>query len=734
MGVVEALTVPNTGLVKGETLSLTLNSSHLPLQDTNGDSAFSSGDITLGISTRTVLPLITSIGRIAISDPDTGLATGDLTLRHSGDDLAAGSTITVSYLGLEDLVTVKGAGAGSIPVRLRETGVDTGMYEATIIAIGGDTNVIDPAGNLNPTLSTVNIATADATGVARGNTVGFPLFAVIDNGFVTVKYNDRKPVTAVTARVRVEDDGPVFSNESPADGSSTNDTNSLLVVEVTDLTAGVDPATGTSVNVIFGTSVGGIISSGGNLEDGSGNIVTRGSTNITTTGGGMASIISETFAGSGIYRIGYSIAKVPDVAAAVAAGTEISQLTIAWQVTVRDKAGNVATSSARTLTVDNTTPVLQSAFAGDNWDSTNARVASSDPGRKFGSDSRTSIRVQFDGPMQGSSFQASDFLVVGVAPTAVAHFAGSADSVFLTVAEMASNATPTVEIVGSVTDDGGNALSTGSVTAADDIAPDVTVTFDDGLSYTSGAIKLRVLSDEALATALPFVDIRSCNSNIACTGSASFTSTPRIVTENREFTFDLSVTSIGVHGILVRGVDSESNQGIHGVASATDATRVGDPGTSGAILFGIDASIPAPTTWPVDDASRSEADPFVYEIVWTAEGTEYTGDTHSAVTLTKAVLDACTASERDVLALHSSRDNKTFSIAITNPAISLGAHTITFNGKDELGNTLASDVVNDFTVVEPPKFTLNLNPGLNLVSIPRDPADGSVGSVFGAIT
>ena len=307
--------------------------------------------------------------------------------------------------------------------------------------------------------------------------------------------------------------------------------------------------------------------------------------NIFVTGGGPSSIISETFVSSGLYRISYSIANVPVVAAAVEAGTEISQLGVAWQVSVKDVSGNEARSSARNLIVDTTTPVLQGAFAGDNWDATNNRLASSDPSRKFGADSRTSIRVEFDKAMDGSSFDTGDFLVDGVAPTGVDHFAGSAVNVFLTVAEMAPDATPFIQIVGVVRDDGGNPLSTGSVTADDDMAPRVTLTFDDGRNATTGDIKLRIVSDEALATAIPFIDIRLCVSNIMCTAVTSHILIVKVVRNRLEWTFDLKVTTIGLHNMLVRGIDVHSNEGVDGVASVIDSTRPGDPRAPGALLF-----------------------------------------------------------------------------------------------------------------------------------------------------
>ena len=714
----EALAVPtNTAIQNGETFTLDLTLENLPLQDTNGDSVISSGDITVKIGTRTKknLPLITSIGVIDSSGVASGIASGSrITLVHSGSEVTVGTDIKVTYLGLEDLVTVKGSRDDAVKLRLRETGPDTGVYEATIIAIDGalnEPNVL--INNLDPSGNPVNVAT------------GGTRIAVINGGSITVKYNDRNPLRTESARIRVESDGPSFSNIGPANKSSTNDVNTLLTAEVTDSIAGVDPTTGTSVNIIFTTDLDAV--SGDNIVGRATDTVPNSS--VIETGGGKSSIISETFAGSGVFKVSYSIGNVPEVVSALAAATEIVNLAIAWQIEVKDKAGNAALTDVRTVTVDNTKPVFQDSFTGDFWDAKNARLASSRAGQA-GGDSRTSIRVEFDGTMDGSTFQTSDFLVGGVAPIAVAHFVGSADSVFLTVSELTPDATPTVQIVGSVSDDGGNVLTTGSKAAVDGISPKLTVTFANGVNYSKGAISLRVVSDEKIAGSLPRRIINTCATARACTSQVSPNTVSRIVSEQLEWTFDLTVTTLGLHNLRIEAEDTPGN--------TTSAGTTSDPNATGALSFEIDTAIPAPTsTTPADDASQSAADPFVYEIDWTAEGTEYagtTGDTHQTVTLTKVVLDAGTAGERDVLALHSTRNNRTFSIAITNPAIGLGAHTMTFNGTDELGNTLATDVVNDFTVVAPPKFTINLNPGLNLVSIPRDPEDGSVKTIFGDLT
>ena len=159
----------------------------------------------------------------------------------------------------------------------------------------------------------------------------------------------------------------------------------------------------------------------------------------------------------------------------------------------------------------------------------------------------------------------------------------------------------------------------------------------------------------------------------------------------------------------------------------------GDETTSDALVFEIDTLLPPPTgTTPSDDpngeAPISISDPFFIEIRWWSERDEYVGDSHSTVDLTKAVLDEGTGAERDVFNLRSSRDGRRWTIAI--PDISLGDHTLTFNGVDRAGNSRDPDEVIRFTDVLRPDFELALTPGLNLVSLPGDPADEDINAVF----
>ena len=90
----------------------------------------------------------------------------------------------------------------------------------------------------------------------------------------------------------------------------------------------------------------------------------------------------------------------------------------------------------------------------------------------------TSIRVIFDGALDGASVDASDFTVDGATVDAADWFSGQKDSVFLTVGEQGPSATPKVEVAsGGITDAAGNANSTALTVkkARDGLAPKFTV-------------------------------------------------------------------------------------------------------------------------------------------------------------------------------------------------------------------------------------------------------------------
>ena len=190
------------------------------------------------------------------------------------------------------------------------------------------------------------------------------------------------------------------------------------------------------------------------------------------------------------------------------------------------------------------------------------------------------------------------------------------------------------------------------------------------------------------------------------------------------WTYELDISRDDRFAVTAEMEDENLNRGTGGVA---------DPNGRGAIVFEIDGELAADTdtdasSVPADDPTGAtpvgQRDPFFIEISWSGEEDEYPGDGFGNVTLTKAVLDGT-----DVIDTAAAQDENTYLIRVD--AISLGEHTLVYNGMDEAGNTNVSDRSLKFTVKESPTWGLALKQGMNLISLPSNPKDGSVEGVFG---
>ena len=730
----ETLTVVDLGVQDKEDFTLNLNQDWLPLQDTNGDGVVSTADVTVSVALRTSsnLPQLTgdtvTVATLAGAPAPSlnGLSVGAaITLVGSGDHLAAGTEIKVTYLGLTDLVTVRGdfTSVDGMPLRMLETGPDTGVFEGFVAAIAG--NADSNNSNLNP--------------IGTGAGVNTAHLAVQDGGAISVLYRDRSPARPIKATVQVEAQGPTFASLSPASGDTINDLGAVLTAQAQDIgAAGVNPSTLEANNPGLATSVVLIITIDG-IDQG---------TDIVT--GDID--VNETFDGSGVFTIEYPLDKLPTIADEKAAGSEVEH-DITWEIRMKDNAGNLGTTNAVPLKLINRKPVLTDVFVGDNWDATvvddpdtaaDERLRGARTGLA-GAALRTSIRVVFDLSMQAASFQPEDFAITtadgqaSFQPSRVQHFAALPESVFLTVPELDPSGTPKVEIVGEVLDAGANALDITDPAVAvidnatDGIAPELTAAIVS--NFTKGDIQFTVESNEPIALSFPRTPITRCAGSplAACsTGDSGLVPIGAVDAAGTNWTFNLTGVGFGRYNILVDAQDSAGNLATTGKADAT----AGD-----ALTFEVDAELPAPTgttpppddvaTGAVNESERSEIGPFVVEIDWSSEGTEYEGDTQTGVTLTKAILDAGTDNERDVLLQSSTKDGRTFSIAI--PNIGRGDHTLTYNGEDGLGHTLAADASLTFTVVAPPAFQIRLSPGMNLISVPGEPDNGSIDAIFGDV-
>ena len=106
------------------------------------------------------------------------------------------------------------------------------------------------------------------------------------------------------------------------------------------------------------------------------------------------------------------------------------------------------------------------------------------------------------------------------------------------------------------------------------------------------------------------------------------------------------------------------------------------------------------------------------------ENSEYAEDNFDDVVITMFELDGV-----DMTDSVKTTDDQTF--LVTLESVALGDHTAKIQAMDVAGNTLEDVLEIDFEVSDRDPFERRLNPGWNLVSLPGEPADSSIGSVFG---
>ena len=573
-----------------------------------------------------------------------------------------------------------------------------------------------------------------------------PIIQVGNGSRITITSDDDR--TTVDA----EADAPTFDNASPAHGSATDDLEQVISIDITDALAGVDED---SIRFLVSDTETEPTDTRSEFGDGRGEDIT-----ITKDGDVVTASVA-----------------LDDLEDATGLSIDDDGVTMVyWFVQASDEAGNMGTTDADTdddapenqgfsLRVDNEDPAMTGAFTGEHWDA-NADVDDDDDkgaivgDRRLkvneyldGSSNAKMIRVQFDEGLDGASVAASDFTVTDGSGAELAIAAarwfdkdnddGRVDapvvrnSVFIELEEsLGAGGTPSVELAGTVTDAAGNSLSGETIDSddvTDGIAPTATVTLDTTLSKEKVVVTVR--TDENIRTLEPDLDLfikATDDPDIDDSSDAVGVSIPRgsrTAGEN-EWTYNLSVASPNTYSVVVSAEDTSRNRSTTGKEDWTD---------SGSISFEIDDNLPSPrtddddeklTTVPEDgEMEATLSAPFFIEINWLSEDEEYTGDSQEDVTLTKAVLNAGDDNERDVIGLASTRDGQRWTVAVDD--IGLGKHTLTFNGEDALGNTLEDDEVLTFTVVARPAFKMNLSPGLNLVSIPGDPTNKDINTVFG---
>ncbi len=338
------------------------------------------------------------------------------------------------------------------------------------------------------------------------------------------------------------------------------------------------------------------------------------------------------------------------------------------EVVATDVAGNELTFSW-SFTVDATEPSLDSAIA----------------------DTTTTVVATFSDPLDADTVEEADFLVDGSYPSAVA--VGGATAT-LTVAEMATDATPLVTLTGNgVADLAGNFLTEGEVEAADKIEPEVAIV---------------VAPDPAGVEEVTFTLSFSEAMNVIV---------PPTVTFNPD---------IGGGPFAVTGAWTTSTEW-QGTAAVTDAMEgVADISVTSARDVAVSPNIMVADiddTFTIDTLIEATFSPGEGDTIYTASPVVRISF-GEVVTITAATFDG-----EDVLADLTTTDDMTFRLATQD--LTEESHTIIVSAEDELGNTI-TDASAAFTVEV--SQTISLSEGWNLISLPLIPDDDTIDVVLADIS
>jgi hypothetical protein len=553
------------------------------------------------------------------------------------------------------------------------------------------TNLTSEA-TLDLTLTETGVGTGIFTGtVTVATTSASTSIVAADGEHVEATYttsgSSPLTLTALTsdgvAYVVVDATGPTITNTAPADDTASRSQSQLFQAEVTDSASGV----------------------------GADAAAVKANSTITVNGSGFTFVVADLT--NGVWR--------------VSVGLNLAEGSHTWIVTASDALGNTTTGTTDDLEIDLTPPTLTGAKTGDTAD-----TSAADDAEISASSTRTSIRVSFDDIISGASVDAdgTDFRVlldnVDLVVSSASWTTGATTSkeVFLTLAtDMPADATPVVRIVGDIQDDALNTTSIGEVTATDGLNPVVTVsitgTNSSGADTSSGAVTIQVQADEAstnptISTGLTVAKAdESGDAIVAGIGSAVAATTFTTDTSGSVWTWDFTFAEAadkGVYNVYVTISDGTNSGTIGHIRDATDDT---------AVVFEIDTGVAAVALTPT---TSDNADSFV-NLGYTGEGTEYTGDTHTTVTVSSATVDAVAVTANTV-------DSITYTIASPSGGWSEGDHEVIVTTVDGAANSSTETLT--FTITDRAELSIALQPGLNLISLPGAATSAAINDVIPA--
>jgi hypothetical protein len=778
-----------------------------PIIDTDGNGSIDSNDFAL-TSTDT-LKLIGANGGTGLITFQCSSEIANMTLvdlnYSSGDTdkTAASGSVTGDVYVTSDAETV------ATTVMLEETTKTSGKFQGTLLLTStsstsspvcntstGCTSVMSTTYEMGQSITstfptnTLNIDSATyatlASMVPEGQiesgafAVGSLKVNTADT--VTYKFDDATSTgtaSPVSKTITVETTAPSYANPSPAHNTNTRDNMPGLAISLTDSQSLVsktvmkiliaidttntpDGSIDDSVLVTIASSDYSAITDGYSISQ-----------NMSTIDGSEQNqdhiiywwAVGQDAAGNIVVSDAEPTVPVTGVADACTAKTFSTEHADATadsinSITVTTSA-NVYGCQGYKITVDRTIPNLTGAVVGPWWDTTS--VATDKTEATVTKTKSTALKLQFDGALDTTTVDATDFTVAGGTVTAAEVFAGDSDAVFLTLeTALEPDAKPKVSLVGEVKDSAGNSASADSITAAtDSVAPalslNVSTTATPDSTSTGGVVR-PVTNDKATValtsnekgTNITISVVRFGTSDGATLTRptiyhANNASTETVLTQTGGPTVwaaTADMTGDGLYNVraAARDLNSTSNYG----AAGTTSTAAVDISAATVVMFELDTGIPTPTILPSTSAGTDDPNTII-SVNFSDEGKEYgltaAGvwsntattvitdlDTHGTVTLEHIKHTTPAGVQTDITTSFSTADNVRFLFKASGLAI--GIHKIDVKAKDVAGNKVTF-TQHIFTLSQRADTEIPLTPGWNMVSLPADPSDTSVDSVIG---
>lgn len=607
-----------------------------------------------------------------------------------------------------------------ISVTATETELDSGIFEVTVAMSGTGSNDRKAKFMAAPDEYDKN-----------------PWIFAAPGETVTAKYTDvdedGDSEGTRTATIKVEANDTVATVVSPAHDAAITDTTPDLSVDFTDTDSGVDEG-----SIEF------------TIHDATHSIDSITASTITGEDDVETSDIDDGFRGT--VTLG-----------GIAGLTDGGTTAIKWSANADDEAGNNGETDSdndgddyHILIIDEEGPDWEGATAtAGAWYDADEEEAEDDVTKSdntvigiefdkiFTIDSENDLEESLDaGSVAVGDFSLDDLdladgtSVSNYTPLTATVYAELPNWIFLTVAAMAPDAAPTIELTSGISDAVGNTTSTGELDAVDGQAPTLTVTLNTDLD--DDEVTVTIVSNEALASA-PTVWANAGDDGILAGADATHidSATADVEATNEwEIDLDPGTGDLGAWSVGVSAKDTTQNETIVGEPITEE-----DWPTDDSIVFYLDDNLANAVADPADGDEPELSVPFFITLDFSAEAEEYGLDSSDDMTTTAANIDedldehdtvtitAITLDGEDVSDLLDTQDDEVFTIALLD--IETGDHELEYTAEDEMGNEV-EDVEIEFTVKARSDYKVAMSAGWNLISLPGNPTDSAIDSVLDA--